>query len=201
MLKQAEDGLESEGRFLLSPSDLHAFTVQPPCLSLSVLSYCLHVFSLSLGHCSACLPQSIGHGRVANHSYTTLNWPRVFVIWATFEGATCVKVFHAAFTDIKDYILFTQRLYYVPLCLCLYLCVCVSVISLEVQRWVIPAHMLVAVKGIHCNDAVKCDLLIDAVWWSHVCVKCQLFRKRKQAKRPLFQFIGLRRCPVHMERP
>lgn len=109
--KQAEDRLEKKKRgmfvvlhdswfsaicmhplciFALHPSYFFSRIKKPPCLSLSMLCYSLHVFSVSLGHCSACLPQSIGYGWLANHSYTTLKWQSVFVIWGMFTGCHIV---------------------------------------------------------------------------------------------------------------
>lgn len=56
-----------------------------PCLAPSPLLYALHVFTVSLGHCSARLPQSIGHGWLANRSYT-LKWQNILVTRDMFTG-------------------------------------------------------------------------------------------------------------------
>lgn len=71
-------------------------------LSLTLLSYGLHV--VSLGHCSACLPQIIGHGWLTNRSYTTLKRQKV----PTTRGQSaiiCLRVCvsYAAFTDIMKF--------------------------------------------------------------------------------------------------
>lgn len=83
--------------FLSLPSLLIDFSLSlwcktSPSLSLSMLSYGLHVFSVSLGHCSACLPQSIVHGWLANHSYTILKRQSVLVTWDMFTGCHIVYV-------------------------------------------------------------------------------------------------------------
>lgn len=125
----------------------------------------------------------------------------------------CICVLYAAFTDIKNYILmcrlkgtllfthtpYTQQLF-VYFCVHVCVCVCTRAWMCDSPRgaemWVIPAHMLMAVKGIHSNDAMVCDLQIDTVWWNHVSAKCQLFRKWKQAKMPFFQLISFWGYPV-----
>lgn len=77
---------------------------KPPCLFLSLPLYGLHVFTVSLGHCSARLPQSIGHGWLANCSYT-LKWQIILVTWGMFTGCHSVyaRVPYAAFADIKNF--------------------------------------------------------------------------------------------------
>lgn len=63
---------------------LFAFPFPALSLPLSALlwSACIH----SLGHCSACLPQTIGHGWMANRSYTTLKRQKVPISRGMFAG-------------------------------------------------------------------------------------------------------------------
>lgn len=111
----------------------------------------------------------------------------------------------AAFTDIKNSLstlrlkgtlLFTQNtrrpLRYrwpslVHICL---LCVFVLCDFLGgAGRWVTPALMQVAVRGIYSDDALLCDLQIDSLI-EVAAVKCQLFRKSKQLTNHEFQILS-----------
>lgn len=65
---------------------------KPPCLSLSLLFYGLHVFTVSLGHCSAArLPQSIGHGWLANRSYTLKREKPSCYMGHVYRVSQCVR--------------------------------------------------------------------------------------------------------------